>query len=182
MKIRVQIVLEPDDEDGDDHTPLLHEVAHFERGALQIDTLGLQLAEAKDLLQRVQEVAVEKQVRHCLAMQGAHDKSGAVAWAVRGAWRSSPAQCVVGPECWHLWIGLGAEQQSGAPNLSCARPSRVPDGDAAMVVARADEPVGLTDPSGAHQQGPLVEPRPEPGRSSVRTHWVRNDIIVKVTP
>ena len=55
MKIRVQVVFEPDD-DGHDHTPVVHEVAHFERGALHVDTLGLQLAEAKNLLQDVQEL------------------------------------------------------------------------------------------------------------------------------
>jgi hypothetical protein len=68
MKVRVQVVLECDD-DGDDHPPVVHEVGHFERGALQIDTLGLQLAEAKDLLQKVQEVVIAEQVRACIAEQ-----------------------------------------------------------------------------------------------------------------
>jgi hypothetical protein len=68
MKIRVQVVFEPDD-DGHDHTPVVHEVAHFERGALHVDTLGLQLAEAKNLLQDVQELVVGEQVRTCVAEQ-----------------------------------------------------------------------------------------------------------------
>jgi hypothetical protein len=41
---------------------------------------------------------------------GGHNKPGAIAWAVRGALRSSPAQCAVGPELWHLWVSLAAEQ------------------------------------------------------------------------
>src|SRR2546428_9959527 len=36
---------------------------------LQIDTLGLQLAEAKELLRQIQEVVIEEQVRSCLAQQ-----------------------------------------------------------------------------------------------------------------
>ena len=48
---------------------VVHEVAHFERGALHIDTLGLQLAEAKNLLQDVQELVVGEQVRTCVAEQ-----------------------------------------------------------------------------------------------------------------
>jgi hypothetical protein len=59
----VQVVIEADD----DIPPEVHEVAELHRGALQADTLGLQLAEAKELLARVQEVVVEEQVRSCLA-------------------------------------------------------------------------------------------------------------------
>jgi hypothetical protein len=44
----------------------VHEVAHLERGVFHIDTLGLQLAEAKDMLQLAQEVVVSEQVRTCL--------------------------------------------------------------------------------------------------------------------
>jgi hypothetical protein len=54
MRVRVQVVIDSDD----DGPPVVHEVAHVERGDLHIDTLGLQLAEAKDLLQRVQEVVI----------------------------------------------------------------------------------------------------------------------------
>src|SRR5712692_11295405 len=45
----------------------VHQVAELRRDALQAETLGLQLAEAKELLARVQEVVVEEQVRACLA-------------------------------------------------------------------------------------------------------------------
>jgi hypothetical protein len=61
----VQVVIEPDD----GGPAAVHEVAELERGALQIDALGLQLAEAKELLRKVQEVVIEEQVRSCLAQQ-----------------------------------------------------------------------------------------------------------------
>ena len=63
MRIRVQVVIEGDGE----VPPAVHEVADLQRGDLGMDTLGLQLAEAKDLLTRMQEVVVEEQVRSCLA-------------------------------------------------------------------------------------------------------------------
>ena len=44
MRVRVQVVIEADD----GGPAAVHEVAKLERGALQIDTLGLQLAEAKE--------------------------------------------------------------------------------------------------------------------------------------
>jgi len=59
----VQVVIEGDE----DVPPAAHEVADLQRGGLGTDTLGLQLAEAKELLARVQEVVVEEQVRACLA-------------------------------------------------------------------------------------------------------------------
>jgi hypothetical protein len=62
MRVRVQIIVEVDD----DTPPAVHEVACVERGDLHIDTLGLRLAEAKDLLQKVQEVVIAEQVRSCL--------------------------------------------------------------------------------------------------------------------
>jgi len=74
MKVRVQVIIESDD--GDDRPPEVHEVAHLERADVRIDTLGLQLAEAKDLLQKVQEVVVVEQVRTCLAEQVACPSCG----------------------------------------------------------------------------------------------------------
>ena len=65
MRVRVQVVIDSDD----DGPPVVHEVANVERGDLHIDTLGVQLAEAKDLLQRVQAVVIGEQVRACLAEQ-----------------------------------------------------------------------------------------------------------------
>ena len=68
MKLRVQVVIESDDED-DEHTPAVHEVAHIDREAFSVDTLGLHLEEAKHLLQKVQAVLIDEQVRTCLAEQ-----------------------------------------------------------------------------------------------------------------
>ena len=68
MKLRVQVVIESDNED-DEHTPAVHDVAHIDRDALSVDTLGLQLAEAKHLLQMVQSVLIDEQVRTSLAEQ-----------------------------------------------------------------------------------------------------------------
>lgn len=62
MKLRVQVVIESDDED-------VHEVAQVDRDALSVDTLGLHLAEAKALLQNVQAVLIDEQVRTYLAQQ-----------------------------------------------------------------------------------------------------------------
>ena len=65
MKVRVQVIVDP--EDGG--PAAVHEVAHLDRERLQIDTLGVQLAEAKTLLQQVQQVMVDEQVRTCLVQQ-----------------------------------------------------------------------------------------------------------------
>ena len=46
MRVRAQVVMETDDDDS----PAVHDVAHLKRGDLHIDTLGLQLAEAKRVL------------------------------------------------------------------------------------------------------------------------------------
>jgi hypothetical protein len=65
MRVRVQVIVE---NDGD--TPsTVHEVACVERGDLGIDTLGLHLAEAKDLLQQVQGVVIAEQAQQVLAEQ-----------------------------------------------------------------------------------------------------------------
>jgi len=63
MRIRVQVVIEG----NEDVPPEVHEVADLQRGDLGTETLGLHLAEAKELLARMQEVVVEEQVRACLA-------------------------------------------------------------------------------------------------------------------
>jgi hypothetical protein len=67
MKLRVQVVIVPEDEDND--APVVHAVAQIERGDLAVDTPRAPLAEAKDLLQRVQEVLIGEQVRTYLAEQ-----------------------------------------------------------------------------------------------------------------
>ena len=56
MRIRVQVVIEGDD----DVPPEVHQVADLQRGDLGTDTLGLQLAEAKELLAKMQEVVVDE--------------------------------------------------------------------------------------------------------------------------
>jgi hypothetical protein len=70
MRVRVQVIVESDDED-DQHPPIVHEVGQIERSELAVDTLGLHLAEAKDLLQQVQAVLIDEQVRTHLAEQAA---------------------------------------------------------------------------------------------------------------
>ena len=49
MRVRVQVVIEADDVE-DERPVIVHEVAQIERGELGVATLGLHLAEAKDLL------------------------------------------------------------------------------------------------------------------------------------
>ncbi len=71
MRLRVQVVIEPDDDEpnGDRPSAVVHDVASIERGELTVDALGIQMAEAKSLLQRVQEVLIDEQVRSCLSQQ-----------------------------------------------------------------------------------------------------------------
>lgn len=66
MRITVQVVIENDDE----RPPERHDVARLDRGDLDAGTVGLQLAEAKQLLASVQEVMVAEQVRACLDVRG----------------------------------------------------------------------------------------------------------------
>ncbi len=68
MRLRVQMVIESDD-DADHQAPAVHEVAQIDRHALSVDTLGLQLEEAKQLLQKVQSILIDEQVRTSLAQQ-----------------------------------------------------------------------------------------------------------------
>jgi hypothetical protein len=62
MRITVQVVIEQDGQNG----PELHEVARLDRSELDAGTIGLQLAEAKQILANVQEVMVAEQVQACL--------------------------------------------------------------------------------------------------------------------
>ncbi len=80
MKVRVQVVIETDD-----GTAAVHEVAQLDREVLQIDTLGLHLAEAKDLLRQVQEVLIDEPVRTGLTQQVACRTVGG-----RGGTRTPP--------------------------------------------------------------------------------------------
>ena len=72
MRVRVQIIVEADD----DQLPAVHEVAHIERDDLGVETLGLHLTEAKDLLHKVQEVVVTEQARSYLDEQMACPECG----------------------------------------------------------------------------------------------------------
>ena len=69
MKLRVQVVIEADGHEDAEHRSVVHEVAQIDRDALSVDTLGLQLEEAKNLLQKVHAVLIDEQVRTCLAEQ-----------------------------------------------------------------------------------------------------------------
>ena len=65
MKLSVQVVLHTDE--GTD--PVVREVLTVQREALTDQTLGLQLAEAKDLLEAVQDTVVNAQVTQALVEQ-----------------------------------------------------------------------------------------------------------------
>ncbi len=65
MKVRIQVVI-----DADEHAPeIIEEVATLERDALEPETLGLTLAEAKAMLQGVQQAVVTRQVAETAAQQ-----------------------------------------------------------------------------------------------------------------
>jgi hypothetical protein len=65
MKLSVQVVLHADE--GTE--TVVHEVFNLDRGPLTPDSLGLGLAEAKDLLAAVQSVLVTEQVNAGVAAQ-----------------------------------------------------------------------------------------------------------------
>ena len=58
MKVRIQVVIGSDEQAGE----VIHEVATLDRDALRPDTVGLTLAEAKALLQGVQQAVVTRQI------------------------------------------------------------------------------------------------------------------------
>ncbi len=63
MRLRVQIMIEPDDS----APPVVEEVACIERTTLSPATLGLTLAEAKAVLGQIQETMTAQQVSACIA-------------------------------------------------------------------------------------------------------------------
>ena len=69
MKLSVQVIVHPDDDTDD--VPTVREVFTLDRDDLSADTLGLRLAEAKDLLVAVQDTLVEQQVQAAVAAQAA---------------------------------------------------------------------------------------------------------------
>ena len=67
MKVSVQLIVHPDDDAA--AAPMVREVFSLDRDGLTPDTLGLQLAEAQDLLVAVQETLITHQVRDAVAAQ-----------------------------------------------------------------------------------------------------------------
>jgi hypothetical protein len=67
MKVTVQVIVYPDDDT--EASPVVREVFALDRDELAPDTLGLQLAEAKDLLAAVQATVVEQQASAAIAKQ-----------------------------------------------------------------------------------------------------------------
>ena len=65
MKVRIQVVINADEHGGE----VIQEVAALDRGALQPETLGLTLAEAKTMLQGVQQAVVTRQIAEAAAQQ-----------------------------------------------------------------------------------------------------------------
>jgi len=65
MRITIQIVIESEPE----QPAIIHEVAQLEREQLQAETLGLHLAEAKTVLQGIQQTLVQYQARAYLAQE-----------------------------------------------------------------------------------------------------------------
>jgi deoxycytidylate deaminase len=57
MKVRIQVIVESDHGE----TECIEEVAQFERGELRPEALGMTLADAKALLQSVQQTMVTEQ-------------------------------------------------------------------------------------------------------------------------
>ena len=50
----------------------VHEIASLQRTELQLETLGLTVAEGKTILREIQRVLVERQVAECLAINTVH--------------------------------------------------------------------------------------------------------------
>jgi hypothetical protein len=67
MKFSVQVIVHPDDDT--EASPVVREVFAADRDDLAPGTLGLQLAEAKDLLAAVQDTLVEQQVSAAITRQ-----------------------------------------------------------------------------------------------------------------
>ena len=66
MRIRVQVIIESDQETAPPH---VEEAACFERGTLSPETLGLRLSEAKQILASVQQVMTAQQVEDYVEQQ-----------------------------------------------------------------------------------------------------------------
>jgi hypothetical protein len=67
MKLSVQVIVHP--EDDSQGAAVVREVFALDRDVLALDTLGLRLAEAQDLLVAVQDTLVEHQAKNAVAAQ-----------------------------------------------------------------------------------------------------------------
>jgi hypothetical protein len=74
MKFSVQVIVHPDDDT--EASPVVREVFTFDRDDLAPGTLGLQLAEAKDLLAAVQDTVAGQQASTAIAKQVACPECG----------------------------------------------------------------------------------------------------------
>jgi hypothetical protein len=74
MKFSVQVIVHPDDDTP--ASPVVREVFTLDCDDLAPDTLGLQLAEAKDLLAAVQDTVVEQQAAATITKQVACSDCG----------------------------------------------------------------------------------------------------------
>jgi hypothetical protein len=127
MKFSVQVIVHPDDDT--EASPVVREVFAFDRDDLAPGTLGLQLAEAKDLLAAVQDIVVEQQASAAVTKQVAcpdcgrahrhKDTRTIMVRSLFGALR------LASPRWWHLRL-----PQPACPDLPAA--GRAP--------ARADHP------------------------------------------
>src|SRR5262249_54873266 len=66
MRIRVQVLIESDQEATPPH---VEEVACFQRDHLSLETLGLRLVEAKQMLASVQQVMTAQQIEEYVEQQ-----------------------------------------------------------------------------------------------------------------
>ncbi len=88
MRLRVQVVVENDD--GEEQ--IVRDAFELKPGLLGPDTVGLGLAEAKELLAAVQEMVVDEQVKVALAEQE-HCRDCGTRHATRTPARSCCAPC-----------------------------------------------------------------------------------------
>src|SRR6476620_2999810 len=72
MKIKIQVIIEPTSQDQEDQPQVVEEITLLERDTLLPETLGLNLAEAKEIMAGIQNVLTTEQVkeyveqhRHC---------------------------------------------------------------------------------------------------------------------
>ena len=124
MKFSVQVIVHPDDDT--EASPVVREVFAADRDDLAPDTLGLQLAEAKDLLAAVQDTVVEQQATAAITKQVACPHCGGRA-GTRTRARSWCAACSA--RCgWRVPAGGTAAAATSLPGPSSRWPGCCPSG------------------------------------------------------